>query len=188
MSSVVSWEQTSNLMCQMHWSVTMGNYIPGCHTAVSAVWAFSAVHVGTLNYSSSNELGTFDSIQTFTEASQEFSHQFDIQRNWALNLYCTLNGFQNYEFARRVCGHIQVVARVFSSLISSLIPQTRSIPCTLMLPLHFWHISTMNLNMKSLSELHAFAYDVSSTFPTYKHFLILQNPINIYWMDEWDAL
>lgn len=114
MSSVVSWEQTSNLMCQMHWSVTMGNYIPGCHTAVSAVWAFSAVHVGTLNYSSSNELGTFDSIQTFTEASQEFSHQSDIQRNWALNLYCTLSGFQNYEFARRVCGHIQVVARVFS--------------------------------------------------------------------------
>ena len=45
----------------------------------------------------------------------------------------------------------------------------------------------MSLNVKSLSELHAFACDLSSTFPSCKKLVILRNPVSkvfTEWMNE----
>lgn len=67
-----------------------------------------------------------------------------------------------------------------SSLMPSLTPKAESITRPLVLPSHLVRISTRSPNIKSLSERHAFAYDVSSTLPTCQYLLILQNPINIY--------
>lgn len=71
-----------------------------------------------------------------------------------------------------------------SCVFSDALPKAESITWPLVLPSHLVHISIMSLNTKSLSERHVFAYDVSSTFPTCKHLLILQNPMNIDCMDE----